>query len=33
MIWLYLEKIRIKKPEKKDDDDELAELKVNGINC
>lgn len=33
MIWLYLEKRRIRKPEKNDDDDELAELKVNGINC
>ena len=33
MLWLYLEKKRITKPEKKDDDDEIEELKVQGINC
>lgn len=33
-IWLYLEKKSIKAPKKKDDDDkELEELKVKGINC
>ena len=34
MLWLYLEKRRITKPEKTDeDDDEIQELKVKGINC
>lgn len=34
MIWLSLEKRRITKPIKKDDDDdEIQELKVKGINC
>ena len=34
MLWLYLEKRRISKPIKKeDDDDEIQELKVKGINC
>lgn len=32
MIWLWLEKKRIHKP-KKEDDDEVQELKVRGINC
>ncbi len=32
MIWYYLEKHRIMKP-KREDDDELSELKVRGINC
>ena len=33
-IWLYLEKKSIKAPKKKDNDDkELEELKVKGINC
>lgn len=32
-IWLYLEKKSIKAPKKKDDDKELEELKVKGINC
>lgn len=32
MIWLSLEKKRITKP-KKQDDDEIQELKVRGINC
>ena len=32
-IWLYLEKKNIKTPKKKDDDKELEELKVKGINC
>ncbi len=33
MLWLYLEKRRISKPQKKYDDDEVEELKVRGINC
>lgn len=34
MLWLYLEKRRISKPQKvNDDDDEIQELKVKGINC
>jgi len=33
MLWLYLEKKRITKPTKDDDDDEIQELKVKGINC
>ena len=33
MLWLYLEKKRITKPLKEDDDDEIQELKVKGINC
>ena len=34
MLWLYLEKRRITKPVKTDDDDdEIQELKVKGINC
>ena len=34
MIWLLLEKRRILKPvSDKDDDDEIQELKVKGINC
>ena len=33
MLWLYLEKRRITKPKKIDDDDEIQELKVKGINC
>lgn len=32
-IWLYLEKKSINAPKKKDDDKELEELKVKGINC
>ena len=33
MLWLFLEKRRIAKPTKDDDDDEIQELKVRGINC
>lgn len=34
MLWLKLEKRRISQPKKKhDDDDEVEELKVRGINC
>ena len=34
MLWLFLEKKRITKPIKEDDDDdEVQELKVRGINC
>lgn len=33
MLWLYLEKRRITKPIKEDDDDEIQELKIKGINC
>ena len=34
MLWLFLEKKRISKPVKPDeDDDEIQELKVRGINC
>ena len=33
MLWLYLEKRRISKPLKEDEDDEIQELKVKGINC
>jgi len=34
MLWLYLEKRRITKPIKiNEDDDEIQELKVKGINC
>ena len=33
MLWLYLEKRKITKPIKSDDDDEIQELKVKGINC
>lgn len=34
MLWLKLEKRRIKKPKKnEEDDDEIHELKVKGINC
>ena len=34
MLWLFLEKKRISKPVKVDeDDDEVQELKVRGINC
>jgi len=34
MLWLFLEKKRIMKPKKEiDDDDEVQELKVRGINC
>ena len=34
MLWLLLEKQRISKPIKvDDDDDEVQELKVRGINC
>ena len=33
MLWLYLEKRRIQKPIKEDDDDEIQEIKVKGINC
>lgn len=33
MLWLYLEKRKISKPEQLDDDDEIQELKVKGINC
>ena len=34
MLWLYLEKRRISKPIKdEDDDDEIQELKIKGINC
>ena len=32
-IWYYLEKRKIEKPKKIDDDDEISELKVKGINC
>ncbi len=35
ILWLYLEKRRILKPKKEndDDEDEIQELKVRGINC
>ena len=33
MLWLYLEKRRIAKPKKEEDDDEIQELKIKGINC
>ena len=33
ILWLWLEKKRINKPKKEEDDDELQELKVRGINC
>ena len=34
MLWLYLEKRRISKPLKNDeDDDEIQEIKIKGINC
>lgn len=33
IIWLKLEKRRILHPKKKDDDDEIQEIKVKGINC
>lgn len=34
MLWLKLEKRRISKPKKEnDDDDEVQELKIKGINC
>ena len=33
ILWLKLEKRRIAKPEKDDDDDEIQELKIKGINC
>lgn len=34
MLWLYLEKRRIIRPKKDfEDDDEIQELKVKGINC
>ena len=33
MLWAFLEKKRITKPKKIDDDDEIEELKVRGINC
>ena len=33
MLWLRLEKRRITKPKKEDDDDEIQELKIKGINC
>lgn len=33
ILWLSLEKRRISKPTKTDDDDEIEELKVRGINC
>ena len=34
MLWAFLEKKRITKPKKTDDDDdEIEELKVRGINC
>ena len=33
MLWLFLEKKRITRPVKTDDDDEVEELKVRGINC
>jgi len=34
MLWLYLEKRRITKPVKTDeDDDEIQEIKIKGINC
>ena len=34
MLWLFLEKKRITRPHKEDDDDdEVEELKVRGINC
>ena len=33
MLWLKLEKRRIKKPKKDRFDDEIQELKVKGVNC
>ena len=33
MLWLGLEKRRISKPKKIDDDDEIQEMKIKGINC
>ena len=34
MLWLYLEKRRILKPVREDDDDdEIQEIKIKGINC
>ena len=33
ILWLWLEKKRIAKPKKEEDDDEIQELKVRGINC
>ena len=33
ILWLKLEKRRILKPKKEDDNDEIEELKVRGINC
>lgn len=33
MIWLSLERRRILKPKKDDDNDELEELQIKGINC
>ena len=33
ILWLKLEKRRIQKPKKEQDDDEIEELKVRGINC
>lgn len=33
IIWLWLEKRRILKPVKKEDDDDIQELEVKGINC
>ena len=33
ILWLALEKRRISKPNNKDDDNEIEELKVRGINC
>ena len=32
-LWLKLEKKRIMKPKKDDEDDEIKELQVKGINC
>ena len=35
-LWLILEDRKIKKPikpKKKDDDDEIEELKIKGVNC
>ena len=33
ILWLKLEKRRITKPKKEDDEDEIQELKIKGINC
>ena len=33
MLWLKLEKRRINKPIEEEDDDEIQEIKIKGINC